>query len=48
MSFEVAHEKVAGDYKADREARITAATMRFLRQRSRIVVADDYNRDYRP
>jgi hypothetical protein len=48
MSFEVAREKVEGDYKADREARITAATMRFLHQRSRIVVADDYNRDYRP
>jgi hypothetical protein len=48
MSFEVAHDKVEGDYKADREARITSATMRFLHQRSRIVVADDYKRDYQP
>jgi hypothetical protein len=48
MSFEVAHDKVEGDYKADREARVTAATMRFLRQRSRIAVADDYSADYKP
>jgi hypothetical protein len=48
MSFELAQDKVASDYKADREARITAATMRFLRQRSRIVVADDYSGDYKP
>jgi parvulin-like peptidyl-prolyl isomerase len=48
MSFEAAHDKVEGDYKADREARITSATMRFLHQRSRIVVADDYKRDYQP
>jgi hypothetical protein len=48
MSFEFAREKVLGEYKADREAHITAATMRFLHQRSRIVVADDYSRDYQP
>jgi hypothetical protein len=48
MSFEVAHDKVQGDYKTDREARITAATMRFLQQRSRIVVAADYAGDYQP
>jgi len=48
MSFEAAHDKVEGDYKADREARITSATMHFLRQRSRIVVADEYKRDYQP
>ena len=44
----MAHDKVLGDYKGDREARISAATMRFLHQRSRIVVADDYKRDYQP
>jgi parvulin-like peptidyl-prolyl isomerase len=48
MSFEVAHDKVEGDYKADREARIISATMRFLHQRSRTVVANDYKRDYQP
>jgi hypothetical protein len=48
MSFEVAHDKILGDYKADREARITAATMRFLHQRSRITVAEDYRREYLP
>jgi parvulin-like peptidyl-prolyl isomerase len=48
MSFEVAHEKVEGDYKAEREARITEATMRFLHQRSRIMVAGDYSGDYKP
>jgi hypothetical protein len=48
MSFEVAHDKVEGDYKADREARITSATMHFLHQRSRIVVANDYKRDFQP
>ncbi len=48
MTFEVAHDRIEGDYKADREARITAATMRFLHQRSRIVVANDYKHDYQP
>ena len=48
MSFEAAHDKVEGDYNADREARITSAAMHFLHQRSRIVVADEYKRDYQP
>jgi hypothetical protein len=48
MNFETAHDRVQSDFKMEREARITDATMKFLRHRSKILIADDYAGDYHP
>jgi hypothetical protein len=47
MSFEAAHDRVQSDFKTERENLITAATMRFLRRRARILIGPDFQ-DYKP
>jgi parvulin-like peptidyl-prolyl isomerase len=48
LSFEAARSQVASDYRDAAQARVMANTMKFLRSRSRIQIADDYAGDYRP
>jgi parvulin-like peptidyl-prolyl isomerase len=48
MSFDTARENVQSDFKMDREARITDATLKFLRHRAKILIGSDYAADYKP
>jgi PPIC-type PPIASE domain len=48
MSFDTARENVQSDFKMEREARVTDATMKFLRHRARIFISADYAADYKP
>ena len=48
MSFDSARENVLSDFKMDREARITDATLKFLRHRAKILIGSDYAADYKP
>jgi parvulin-like peptidyl-prolyl isomerase len=48
QSFQDSHSQVLTDYKAASETRMLDATLKFLRSRSKILIASDYARDYRP
>jgi parvulin-like peptidyl-prolyl isomerase len=47
LTFERARLQVLTDLKNAQQARLLAATMKFLRERSKILIASDYS-DYRP
>ena len=47
LSFERARLQVLTDFKNAQQERLMAATMRFLRERSKILIASDYT-DYKP
>jgi len=47
LSFEKSQPQVAGDYARSAQNRLTQDTLTFLRNRSRILIADDYS-DYKP
>ena len=47
LSFERARLQVLTDFKNVQQERLMAATMRFLRERSKILIASDYT-DYKP
>jgi hypothetical protein len=47
LSFERARLQVLTDFKNAQQERLLAATMRFLRERSKILIASDYT-DYKP
>jgi hypothetical protein len=47
LSFEQSRNQVAGDYAKAAQGRLTEDTLTFLRNRARILVAEDYP-DYRP
>lgn len=47
LTFERARLQVLTDYKNAQQERLLAATMRFLRERSKILIARDYS-DYKP
>ena len=48
LTFERARQQVFTDYTNDEQARAMQATIKFLRGRSKILIADDYKKDYRP
>jgi parvulin-like peptidyl-prolyl isomerase len=47
LTFERAKLQVLTDYKNAQQEKLLTATMKFLRERSRILIADDYS-DYKP
>jgi hypothetical protein len=47
LSFERARLQVLTDLKNAQQERLMAATMKFLRERSKILIAPDYS-DYKP
>ena len=47
LTFERARLQVLTDFKNAQQERLMAATMRFLRERSKILIATDYS-DYKP
>jgi len=47
LTFERARLQVLTDYKNAQQERLMGATMRFLRERSKILIAADYA-DYKP
>jgi hypothetical protein len=47
LSFDRARLQVLTDFKNAQQERLMTATMRFLRERSRIQIATDYS-DYHP
>jgi len=48
LTFERSRQQVLTDYKNETQARLMEATLKFLRTRSKILVADDYADDYKP
>jgi parvulin-like peptidyl-prolyl isomerase len=47
-SFEQAYSRISSDYNADAQAKRMANTIKFLRNRSTIVIASEYASDYKP
>jgi parvulin-like peptidyl-prolyl isomerase len=47
-TFEQFHDQVLSDLRTEREERITASTLKFLRDRAVILIASDYTDDYKP
>ena len=47
LTFEQAHDQIAADYAKAAQARLTEDTLKFLRNRAHILMADDYS-DYHP
>jgi parvulin-like peptidyl-prolyl isomerase len=48
LSFESARSQVSSDYNEAERQRIMNSTMTFLRSRARILIAPDYQADYKP
>jgi hypothetical protein len=48
LTFERSRQQVFTDYKTDGQARLMESTLKFLRGRSKILIADDYKGDYKP
>lgn len=48
LSFERSRQQVLIDYKNEMQTRLMEATLKFLRTRSKILIADDYATDYKP
>jgi hypothetical protein len=48
LTFERSRQQVLTDYKTDGQARLMESTLKFLRGRSKILIADDYKDDYKP
>lgn len=48
LTFERSRQQVFTDYKTDQQERLMDATLKFLRGRSKILIADDYKDDYQP
>lgn len=48
LTFERSRQQVLTDYKNEMQTRLTEATLKFLRTRSKILIADDYADDYKP
>jgi len=48
LSFEQARAQVLNDYRNAQQSRLMNNTLTFLRNRSRILIADDYKADYEP
>ncbi len=48
LSYALARSQVFTDYKDAAQMRLMAATVKFLRDRSKILIARDYAKDYKP
>lgn len=48
LTFERARQQVLTDYQRDAQAKLMEATLKFLRARSKILIADGYAGEYRP
>ena len=48
LGYDASRKAVVGDYNTAAQTRLLEATVRFLRERSKILIAPDYVRDYRP
>ena len=48
LSFESARSQVSSDYNEAARKRIMDSTMTFLRTRAKILIAPDYQSDYKP
>jgi parvulin-like peptidyl-prolyl isomerase len=48
LSFEASHAQVSADYKDSTQTRLLEATMKFLRDKAKILIAPDYVHDYKP
>jgi len=48
LTYEHARSQVLNDYRTQQQARLMNNTLQFLRNRSKILIADDYKNDYVP
>jgi hypothetical protein len=48
LGYEASRKQVSGDYDNAAQMRLLEATMKFLRDRSKILIAPDYAAQYRP
>ncbi len=48
QGYEASRKAVFSDYNNAAQARLLAATLKFLRDRSKILIAPDYAADYKP
>jgi parvulin-like peptidyl-prolyl isomerase len=48
LTFERSRQQVLTDYKTAAQTRLVEATLKFLRDRSKILIASDYADDYKP
>lgn len=48
LTFERARQQVLTDYENDKQTKLMDATLKFLRSRSKLLIADDYADDYKP